>query len=110
MLFSFLFTASRSLPQNKNNNKKIVKKKRPYVPLQCLEKALQQCNRFLQQKEHDDIDSMTDVSYTCPDKKPDFRQYASRVPCPWGLTVVYKYSTPLNLASRDIACTEWNRQ
>ena len=41
---------------------------------------------------------------------PELRQYASRVPSPCGLTVVYKISPPLNLASRDIACTEWNRQ
>ena len=41
---------------------------------------------------------------------PELRQYASRVPSPCGLTVVYKISPSLNLASRDIACTEWNRQ
>ena len=35
---------------------------------------------------------------------------ASRVPSPCGLTVVYKNFPPLNLASRDMACTEWNRQ
>ena len=29
---------------------------------------------------------------------------------PCGLTVIYKISQPLNLASRDIVCTEWNRQ
>ena len=35
-----------------------------------------------------------------------------RVPCPYGLTVVYKVSPPLNLASLDITCTEYklNRQ
>ena len=31
-------------------------------------------------------------------------------PDPCGLTVVYKISPPLNLVSRDIDCTEWNRQ
>ena len=41
---------------------------------------------------------------------PELRQYASRVPCPCGLTVVHKISPPLNLASRDITCAEWNRQ
>ena len=39
---------------------------------------------------------------------PELRQYASRVPSPCGLTVVYKISPPLNLAGRDIACTKWN--
>ena len=34
---------------------------------------------------------------------PEFRQYASS-PC--GLTVVYQIPTPLNLASRNIACNE----
>ena len=33
-------------------------------------------------------------------------QYAFRVLCPCGLTVVYEIFTPLNLASLDIACTE----
>ena len=41
---------------------------------------------------------------------PELPQYASRISSPCGLTVVYKMSTPLNWASRDIACTEWNRQ
>ena len=41
---------------------------------------------------------------------PELRQYASRVPSSCGLMVVYKLSPPLNLASRYIACTEWNRQ
>ena len=43
---------------------------------------------------------------------PELRQYTSRVPSPYGLTVVNKISPPLNLASRDIPipCTEWNRQ
>ena len=41
---------------------------------------------------------------------PELRQYAFRVPSPCGLTAVYKIPPPLNLASRDIACTEWNRQ
>ena len=39
---------------------------------------------------------------------PELRQYASRVPC--RLTLVYKMSPPLNLASLDITCAEWNRQ
>ena len=34
------------------------------------------------------------------------RQYASRVPCPRGLTMVCEMFPPLNLASRDIACPE----
>ena len=37
---------------------------------------------------------------------PELRQYASRVPSPCGLTMVYRISPPLNLASRDISCTE----
>ena len=41
---------------------------------------------------------------------PDFRQYASRVPCPCRLTVVYEISPPLNLACQDIVCTLWNQQ
>ena len=41
---------------------------------------------------------------------PELGQYASWVRSPYGLTVVYKILPPLNLASRDIACTEWNRQ
>ena len=41
---------------------------------------------------------------------PEFRQYASRVSGPCGLTVVYKMSLPFNLTSLDIACTEWYRQ
>ena len=41
---------------------------------------------------------------------PELRQYASRVLCPCGLTVVYTIYSQLNLASRDIAFTEWNRQ
>ena len=36
--------------------------------------------------------------------------HAFRVPCPCRLALVYKMSPPLNLTSRDIACTEWNRQ
>ena len=41
----------------------------------------------------------------------ELRQYASRVPsCPCGLMVVYEIAPPLQLASRDIACTDWNRQ
>ena len=36
------------------------------------------------------------------DAYADRRQYASRVPFPCGLTVVYEISPPLNLASRDI--------
>ena len=40
---------------------------------------------------------------------PYLCQYVSRVSCPCGLTVVYEISPSLNLASRDITCTEWNR-
>ena len=39
----------------------------------------------------------------------ELRQYASRVPCICGLTAVYKMFQTLNLASRDIGCTERNR-
>ena len=35
----------------------------------------------------------------------EFRQCASMVPCPCGLTMVNNISPPLNLASRDFACT-----
>ena len=38
---------------------------------------------------------------------PELRQYASRVPYPCGLMVVYEISPPLNLASQDISYTEW---
>ena len=41
---------------------------------------------------------------------PELRQHASRVPSPCELMVVYKLFPPLNLVSRDIACTEVNRQ
>ena len=36
---------------------------------------------------------------------PELSQYASRVPSPYELTVVYNIFPPLNLASRDIART-----
>ena len=38
---------------------------------------------------------------------------ASRLPCPCGLTVCYRYTMapPLNFACRDIVCTDqWNQQ
>ena len=41
---------------------------------------------------------------------PELRQYASSVPSPCVLTVINTIALPLNWASRDIACTEWNRQ
>ena len=41
---------------------------------------------------------------------PKLRQYIPRVPGTCGLTLVYKISPPLDLASWDIACSEWNWQ
>lgn len=40
----------------------------------------------------------------------ELHQYASRVSAQCGLTVVYKMPPPLNLAGRDIPCSEYNRQ
>ena len=45
-----------------------------------------------------------------PGFDPELRQYSSRVPSPCGLTVVSNIFPPLNLASRDIACTKKNHQ
>lgn len=48
--------------QNKNNNKK----KKISVPIQCLERAMVQCEWLLIEREHDDIDlSGTFVSNIC---------------------------------------------
>ena len=41
---------------------------------------------------------------------PGLQQYGSRVPCPCTLMMVYEFALPLNLASREIVCTEWNQQ
>ena len=38
------------------------------------------------------------------------RQYAFWVPCSCELKVIYEIPPPVNLAGRDIDCTEWNRQ
>ena len=41
---------------------------------------------------------------------PEFLQYASRVPSPCGMTVVYKNVHTIKLGKSRYRCTEWNRQ
>ena len=46
----------------------------------------------------------------CRGFNPDLRQHASiMVHCSYRMAVIYVISLPLNLASRDITCTDWNR-
>lgn len=61
-LFTVAVSTSRSDKSTSSFKKIMKKKKRVLVPLQCLERAIQQCERYLHEKEHDDIDVMADVS------------------------------------------------
>ena len=63
MTFVFFYTyfnpAATSRSQKQKGNKK---KKKVNVPITCLERAMTQCDKYIQERCHDDIDVLNDVS------------------------------------------------
>lgn len=58
-LYTYFNPAATSRSQKQKGNKK---KKKVNVPITCLERAMTQCDKYIQERCHDDIDVLNDVS------------------------------------------------